>query len=277
MEQKVEFDPDKMNWHPSPLAGQIVLLTTVDSDGRVDVAPKSWVTMIAFKPPTIIVGCNRKHVTASNLLKVPEFVVNLPSEDLISKIYDMPGVPSPRSLERVGLTPLTSLEVAPPSIAECFAHLECRLVTIEGVGTGDEIVIFGEVIRARINSDARQGSYINRYSDLRPIFFLEDGTYGVLDLARAVGDDYTNLGCVVVTLTDVGDVSKHLADHVAYLKRLQRNGRLIASGSFPDKKSGGMYILRSDSLEETTDIVREDPLVANKVCTSSLRNWQRSF
>jgi flavin reductase (DIM6/NTAB) family NADH-FMN oxidoreductase RutF/uncharacterized protein YciI len=225
----------------------------------------------------IIVGCNRKHVTASNLLKVPEFVVNLPSEDLVSMIYNMPWVPSPRSLERVGLTPLPSLAVVPPSIAECYAHLECRLVKIEGVGTGEEIAIFGEVIRARINSDARQGSYINRYSNLRPVFFLEDGTYGVIDLARTIGQDFTDMSCVVVTLSDVGDVSKNLSEHIAYLKRLQKEGRLVASGSFPGDGSGGMYVLRTNSLEEASDIVSGDPLVMNKICTFSLHVWRRSF
>ncbi len=276
MAQKIEFDPDKMNWHPSPLAGQIVLLTTIDSEGHVDVAPKSWVTMIAFNPPTIVVGCNRKHTTASNLEDVPEFVVNVPSEDLATRIYDMPGIPSPRSPEMVGLTPSPSLRVTPPGIAECFAHLECRLVKIEGVGTGEEIIIFGEVVKTRINGSTLRGSYIDRYSDLRPVFFLEDGTYGVVDMARTVGRDFADLGCVVVTLSDVGDVSKHLSEHITFLKRLQSEGRLVASGSFPGERSG-MYILRGDSLEEAADIVKEDPFVTNNVSTFLLRMWRRSF
>jgi len=223
---KIEFSTDKMSWHPSPLAGQIVLLTTINQEGVVDVAPKSWVTMMSFNPPIIVVGCNRKHTTASNLTKKPEFVINIPSEDLATQIYDMPRIPSPRSPERLGLTPEPSMVVTPPGIAECFAHLECRLIKVEGIGSGEEIIIFGEILKARINGSARQGSHINRYSDLRPIFFLEDGAYGVVDVARTVGEGFTNLGCVVVTLKDVGDVSSSISEHIVYLKGLQRNGLL---------------------------------------------------
>jgi len=277
MKQKTEFDPDKYNWHPSPLAGQIVLLTTIDKDGHVDVAPKSWITMIAFKPPTIVIGCNRKHTTVSNLTKIPEFVVNIPSENLIGRIFDMPRIHSPRNLESLGLTPLPSLAVSPPGIAECHAHLECKLVKIEGIGKEYDVAIFGEVIKARINSDAQLGSNINRYSELRPTFFLEDSTYGVIDLARTIGQEYTNQSCAVVTLSDTGDTSEHISDHIRFLKRLQGEGRLIASGSFPDEESGGMYVLMAESLGEAADIVKEDPLVASKVCNPTIRMWRRSF
>ncbi len=116
--------------------------------------------------------------------KIPEFVVNIPSENLVKRIFDMPNIPSPRGIESLGLTRLPSLAVSPPSIAECYAHLECKLVKIEDVGKENDVAIFGEIIKARINSDAQLGPNIDRYSGLRPTFFLEDNTYGVLDLAR---------------------------------------------------------------------------------------------
>jgi flavin reductase (DIM6/NTAB) family NADH-FMN oxidoreductase RutF/uncharacterized protein YciI len=277
MKLKTEFDPDKYNWHPSPLAGQIVLLITIDEDGHVDVAPKSWITMIAFKPPTIVIGCNRKHTTVSNLTKIPEFVVNIPSENLIRRIFDMPRIPSPRNLESLGLTRLPSLAVSPPGIEECYAHLECKLVKIEGIGKEYDVAIFGEVIKARINDDAQKGTNIDRYSGLRPAFFLEDGTYGVIDLARTLGKEHTSQSCAVVTLSDTGDTSEHISDHIIFLKHLQGEGKLIASGSFPDEESGGMYVLMVDSLLEADDIVKEDPLVARKVCNPMIRMWRRSF
>jgi flavin reductase (DIM6/NTAB) family NADH-FMN oxidoreductase RutF/uncharacterized protein YciI len=277
MGKKIEFNPDKMSWHPSPLAGQIVLLTTVDSKGNVDVAPKSWITMISFKPPSLVIGCNKKHTTAMNLTEVPEFVVNIPSENLVHKIYHMPAIPSPRSPESLGLGTLSSFSVKPPSIAECFAHLECKLIKTEGVGNEDEILIFGEVVKSRIDADAREGSYINRYSDLRPVFFLEDGTYGVIDLARSIGSAFTDLNCVVVTLSDLKDVSEYFPDHLAYLKELQREGNLIASGSFSGELSGGMYVLRAASNKDIAAIVENDPLVSNKVSAYSLQKWHRSY
>ena len=275
--EKTEFNPDKMSWHPSPLAGQIVLLTTMDSNGNVDVAPKSWITMISFSPPSLVIGCNRKHTTALNIGEVHEFVVNIPGENLAHNIYHMPAVPSPRSPESQGLSTIPSLSVKPPSIAECFAHLECKLIKIERVGDEDEILIFGEVVRSRIDSEARDGSYINRYSNLRPVFFLEDGTYGVIDQARSVGPAYTDHTCIVVTLNDFKDVSEHISEHLAYLKQLQREGRLIASGSFSGELSGGMYVLQTASVEKAAAIVKNDPLVSNNVSSYSLKEWHRSY
>lgn len=273
---KIEFNPDKMSWHPSPIAGQIVLISTIDSEGTVDVAPKSWITMISFNPPSLVIGCNRKHTTAMNIAEVHEFVVNVPGEDLVHEIYHMPAVPSPRSPESLGLSTLESLSVKPPSIAECFAHLECKLIKIEELGEEDEVLIFGEIVKSRIDAEARDGSFINRYSGLRPVFFLEDGTYGVIDLARSVGATYTDLSCVVVTLNDLKDVSNHIQDHMAYLKNLQRTGKLIVSGAFSGELADGMYILQA-SIEEAAAIVEKDPLVSRKVSAYSLKEWHRSY
>jgi flavin reductase (DIM6/NTAB) family NADH-FMN oxidoreductase RutF/uncharacterized protein YciI len=265
MKQKTEFNVDKYSWHPSPLAGQIVLLTTVNKEGTVDVAPKSWVTMIAFNPPTIIVGCNRTHTTARNLMEVPEFVVNIPGESLVRRIYQMPLTPSPRSPENLGLTVMESLEVSPPSLAECPSCLECRLTQILDVGYENEVALFGEIVKARINEEALHGENIDRYSSLRPVFFLEEGTYGVIDAARSVGHGYTNLECFVVNLTCSDEASEHLSEHLEFIKTLQTNGVLISSGSFPDE-SGGMYILKTGSLKEARAIVENDPYVKNADC-----------
>ena len=275
MKQKTEFNVDKYRWHPSPLAGQIVLLTTLNKEGAIDVAPKSWVTMIAFNPPTIIVGCNRTHMTARNLMEVPEFVVNIPSESLVKRIYQMPLTPSPRSPKSLGLIAIESLEVSPPSLAECPSCLECRLTQILDVGSENEVALFGEIVKARIDEEVLQGDNIDRYSSLRPVFFLEEGTYGVIDAARSVGRGNTNLECFVVNLTCSDEASEHISEHLSFLKTLQTNGVLISSGSFPDE-SGGMYILKTGSLPEARAIVENDPFVKNGSCQFNVRRWLRS-
>ncbi|HET9014702.1 MAG TPA: hypothetical protein VFN57_03855, partial [Thermomicrobiaceae bacterium] len=55
------IDLDKHAWHPSVLPGQVVLVSTVDSDGWPNVAPKSWITMAAFHGPVLAFGCNVAH------------------------------------------------------------------------------------------------------------------------------------------------------------------------------------------------------------------------
>ena len=276
MKQKAEFNVDKYSWHPSPLAGQIVLLTTVNREGKVDVAPKSWVTMIAFNPPTIIIGCNRTHMTARNLIEVPEFVVNIPDESLIRRIYQMPLTPSPRSPENLGLTAIESLEISPPGLAECSSCLECRLTQILGVGSENEVALFGEIVKARIDEEALHGENIDRYSSLRPVFFLEEGTYGVIDAARSVGRSYTHNECFVVKLKCSDKASEYLSEHIVFLKTLQTEGILISSGNFPDE-SGGMYILKAGSIEDARSIVENDPYIKNEECQYTVSRWLRSY
>jgi flavin reductase (DIM6/NTAB) family NADH-FMN oxidoreductase RutF len=54
---------DKWQWHPSPVHGQIVYVTTRDADSGIDLAPKSWVSMAAFHGPVIGFGCSEQHRT----------------------------------------------------------------------------------------------------------------------------------------------------------------------------------------------------------------------
>jgi flavin reductase (DIM6/NTAB) family NADH-FMN oxidoreductase RutF len=61
----------------------ITIVTTVDGDGRVNAALKSWVMYCS--PRDIMFGCNVNHHTARNVLETREFVVNIPNLDLLKQ------------------------------------------------------------------------------------------------------------------------------------------------------------------------------------------------
>ena len=174
-EDKVEFSLDKHDWHPSPLPGQVVLVTTLDSDGKANVAPKSWISMVAFGPPPIIMfGCNVGHATASNAISGGEFVVNVPPARLARLCWELAADhQEPRSgrFERHGLTPAPSARVAPPRVAECGAHIEC--VTDGSREWGKEVAVFGRVVSVALDRAATSGMDASRYAHLAPFFFLE--------------------------------------------------------------------------------------------------------
>jgi flavin reductase (DIM6/NTAB) family NADH-FMN oxidoreductase RutF len=177
MPEKVALSLDKRSWHPSPLAGQIVLVTTCNPDGTSNIAPKSWISMMAFQLPLLALGCNQQHWTAQNILQRHTFVVNVPGADLVQCIWDMSQLPHPRSVEMVGLTALPALKVAPPRVAECKAHLECTLV--QHLAYGNELVILGQIVACSLDQEALTTT--NPYSYLRLLVFLEQGTYGVIE------------------------------------------------------------------------------------------------
>jgi flavin reductase (DIM6/NTAB) family NADH-FMN oxidoreductase RutF len=125
MKEKISLAVNKRWWKPSPLLGQIVLVTSANEDGQSNVAPKSWISMMGFEPSMLALGCNLSHWTAKNILERHEYVVNVPGDDLVGVVWQSHRMPHPRPVESIGLTPMTAQRVKPPLIAECRAHLEC--------------------------------------------------------------------------------------------------------------------------------------------------------
>ena len=83
--------------------------------------------------------------------------------------------------------------------------------------------------------------------------------------------------------------------HVAYVKRLQREGRFAESGYWTTRPprqalkagrgsgpvpvvmkggAGGMMVFEAKNLREARTIVAKDPLVANRLVTYELREWK---
>ncbi|MGE0306860.1 MAG: flavin reductase [Acidimicrobiia bacterium] len=170
---------DKNNWHPSPLPGQIVLVTTTAADGELHVAAKSWVSMAAFAGPIVGFGCNVEHRTSRNIEATGEFVINVADSTLAPLIWAMTPLHGLERVERSGLTFVPARTVGPQVVADCVAHLECRhhrTVAFEG----GEIFIFGTVVAADIDERCVSGAPTINYHRLDPVFFLEDQLYASL-------------------------------------------------------------------------------------------------
>ncbi|MHB2036236.1 MAG: flavin reductase family protein [Nitrososphaerales archaeon] len=154
----------------------MVLVTTVNEDGVSNVAPKNWISYMAFSPSIIALGCSTKHWTAKNILRSGEFVINIPGADLVDKIWEAGYLGHPRPVESLGFTPIPSQKVKPPRIEECRAHLEC--VLDKHFAYTDEIIILGRIVAASIDKDALEAK--DPYEYLRMLVFLEDGTFGTV-------------------------------------------------------------------------------------------------
>lgn len=182
MRNKMDLCLDKHTWHPSPLLGQIVLVTTLNRDGTSNVAPKSWVSMMAFAPPILALGCNLEHRTAQNILDRKEFVVNVPGAEWVKVVWKSSELPHPRPVQAAGLTPIPAIKVKPPRIAECKAHLECKLD--RHLAYGDEVILLGEIVAVSVDREAYQAK--DPYEYLRMLVYLEDAAYGVIERARQI-------------------------------------------------------------------------------------------
>lgn len=119
----------------------VVLLSTVDTDGRVNLAPMSSVFWLR---KTAVLGLGARSQTALNLTATGECVLNLPSSaqvDAVDRIALTTGRDpvsarkaaagyrhEPDKFGRAGLTPVPSDIVRAPRVAECPVNLEARLV-----------------------------------------------------------------------------------------------------------------------------------------------------
>lgn len=270
---KVALSLDKRQWHPSPLPGQIVLISTVASTGIPNIAPKSWFTMVAFEGPLLAFGCNRKHTTYANLEESSEFVVNVPSASLADRIWGLLNHESAVRIEQSGFKLSPSTHVATPLITECIAHFECKH---EGTRFfGDEVLVFGRIVAASIDEECLSRDGSDPYARLRPLFFLEDGVFGSLDCAQRIGarPPADQALFVIETGPLPGENAELSRAHVDYLADLSRDGLLVTAGEFSD--GGTMYVVRLIGLREASDLAAADPISAS--ARVHVRRWRRSF
>lgn len=158
----------------------ITIVTTVDVDGRVNAALKSWVMYCSTQD--IMFGCNVNHDTAKNILETGEFVVNIPDRDILKKAV-ITAVPYPKGIneiEKAGLTAMPSSKVSPPRVKECKAHAECKLMWHKRLGD-NAIVFIGRVVALSVDEDVFDDERMClKTVDLRQMLLVPEGI-GVIE------------------------------------------------------------------------------------------------
>ena len=141
---------------PRPIAW----LTTIDAEGRINLAPFSFFNAFGANPPVVVFspGLRRdgtKKDTLLNLEIVPEFVLNAAVEDLAEPMNaTAKELPSGQSeAEYAGLALEPSTKVRPPRVAVSPVHMECRVRQIVPIGDGPIAanLVIGEVLLIHID------------------------------------------------------------------------------------------------------------------------------
>ncbi|MDD5111947.1 MAG: flavin reductase family protein [Candidatus Altiarchaeota archaeon] len=130
-----------------------VLVTTIDVKGRVNAAPFSFAMPLSMNPPLVALGINYASNTLENISETREFVVNIPSNEIIDQVFKCSktfpkGV---SELEKTGLSKLKSSKVRPPRVAECVAWFECKLEWMHEAG--DHMLVTGSVVEAEVKKE----------------------------------------------------------------------------------------------------------------------------
>ncbi len=179
--EKVKLDATASTIFAPQLVG---LVTTVNARGKPNVATFAWATSTSHDPELIAISVSRLRYSYRFLKN--EFVLNLPTEDLLKEIW-LVGTISGREVNKFavsGLTPLQSLVVKPPRIQECPTHIECKtLYTFE---TGDHTIFIGKAVAKSGDKDAVTDGTLN--ARIRPVFHLGGTKFMVGDRRVDVRD-----------------------------------------------------------------------------------------
>lgn len=128
-----------------------ILVTTRFRDGRINVAPFSWCTPVSQKPPILalaLLTIPRRQRSLINILREGQFIVNLPGPDLAQRLV-MASYWYPKGVNKLEFLAFETGQAQVldlPVLAECRAHIECRLQ--QAIPTGDHTLLIADVVAA---------------------------------------------------------------------------------------------------------------------------------
>lgn len=149
-----EFDPFKAIVAPRPIGW----ISTLDGEGRPNLAPYSFFNAVASRPNMIAFSSEGLKHSMTHARATGEFVFNLATRKLVDGMnqssFTYPdGV---NEFAESGLEMAPSLAVKPPRVADAAAALECRvvhqldLVGLDGKPT-DAYLVIGQVVATYID------------------------------------------------------------------------------------------------------------------------------
>jgi flavin reductase (DIM6/NTAB) family NADH-FMN oxidoreductase RutF len=162
-----------------------IIVTTTNLKGEVNAAPFSFTMPVSMKPPLLAFASVPTHDTYRNILETEEFVVNIPHEDILEKIWitseKFPyGI---NELDEAKLTPIPSKEISSPKIDECVAHMECKVKWIQEAG--DHNIVVGEVLHLSVKKDSLKDGLLD-VEKIKPVLHLGGVSFVVGDHLRTV-------------------------------------------------------------------------------------------
>ena len=152
--EKVDVRPE---WWDNVFAPSscLVLITTVDREGRANAAAFGTCVRVCHDPVYISFTCGVGKDTADNVLANGQFVVNIvPFEGAMLDKVLVCGLPFKAGIDelvKAGLAALPARKVTPPRIAECRSHFECSVAWTKP--WENRLMVCGKVEAVSIDED----------------------------------------------------------------------------------------------------------------------------
>jgi flavin reductase (DIM6/NTAB) family NADH-FMN oxidoreductase RutF len=167
---------------PRPIAW----VSTIDAEGRPNLAPFSFFTAVCSNPMTLLFSPGwsglrgRMKDTLYNIRAVPEFVINITNE-ATAEAMNLTATEFEAGIDEfawAGVTPAPSQTIRVPRVAEAPVAFECKLQQIVMVneGPGGGAAVFGEVQSVFVRDDLYENGRIPT-EKLQPIGRLAGPNY----------------------------------------------------------------------------------------------------
>jgi flavin reductase (DIM6/NTAB) family NADH-FMN oxidoreductase RutF len=171
---------------PRPIAW----VSTVSRDGVLNLAPFSYFNGVTSRPPLVSIAVGRRRGerkdTARNASTTRELCINVVTESQLEKMVKTSGEYPPEVDEFAiaGVTPVPSVKIKPPRVAEAPIQLECKTREIFEVSPGIVDLVIAEVVLFHIADDL----------PIDDEMFIPSESFQ--PVARLGGNRYTTLGSI---------------------------------------------------------------------------------
>lgn len=153
---RLAHDPIKAIVAPRPIGW----ITTLDAQGRVNLAPYSFFNAVHTNPPIVMFSSEGWKDSVANCQATGEFVANLATRPLAEAMNaTSAGVPhGVNEMELAGLAAAPCRLVRPPRVAAAPAALECKVLDIQQLKDLDGRplqgwLVLGQVVAVHIDMD----------------------------------------------------------------------------------------------------------------------------
>ncbi len=142
---------------PRPIA----FASTVDKDGKVNLAPFSFFNVFGANPPILVYSPSRSgrdnttKNTLDNVLEVEECTVNMVNYAMVQQmsLASTAYAKGVNEFVKAGLTELASEKVTPPRVAESPVQFECKVIEVKALGDqgGAGNLVICEILKMHID------------------------------------------------------------------------------------------------------------------------------
>jgi flavin reductase (DIM6/NTAB) family NADH-FMN oxidoreductase RutF len=159
--------------------GPVVLVSSA-AGKRANLATIAWAVPLSSDPPLVGVAVYEEHYTARLVSKSKEFVINVPGASLLKKVKDCGSIHGFKTdkFEKFRLTQLPATKVKAPLVAECYAHLECKLR--KKIKIGDHYLFVGKIVHASVDKGIMTSRGTVNIKKIRTLHHLGGDEFGTL-------------------------------------------------------------------------------------------------